>query len=79
MGTLVKPSIPPGSDPELPDSNPTLEWVHGYSGRGYRGNVHYTAEREAVWFAAAVAVVMDPRRWSQRFFAGHTDDICSIA
>lgn len=57
------------------------EWVHGIRSFDTRNNVKYFAakNRQVVYHAAALGIVMDPTAAKQRYFRGHTDDIMGLA
>eukprot|EP00636_Phaeomonas_parva_P008104 CAMPEP_0118868616 /NCGR_PEP_ID=MMETSP1163-20130328/12066_1 /TAXON_ID=124430 /ORGANISM="Phaeomonas parva, Strain CCMP2877" /LENGTH=2540 /DNA_ID=CAMNT_0006803335 /DNA_START=188 /DNA_END=7810 /DNA_ORIENTATION=- len=77
-----------------PDSNLELEWVHGFRSADCRNNVRYVTPPQAqvqaaanrgvdmeplvVYPAAALAVVYNPLRHTQRFYPGHTDDVLCV-
>lgn len=63
--------LPAGGDLEL-------EWVYGSNGKCLN-NTHATARGEIVYHKAAVVVVHDPVRGSQRHFTYHDDDITCLA
>ncbi|CAH1245789.1 EML6 [Branchiostoma lanceolatum] len=67
------------TDRSVPAARLRLEWVYGYRGHKCRNNVHYSAAGEVVYFAAAVGIVYNPDKHTQRFFMGHSDDIISLA
>ncbi|XP_066266402.1 echinoderm microtubule-associated protein-like 6 [Branchiostoma lanceolatum] len=67
------------TDRSVPAARLRLEWVYGYRGHRCRNNVHYSAAGEVVYFAAAVGIVYNPDKHTQRFFMGHNDDIISLA
>ena len=69
-------------DNNEPDSDITLEWVHGFRCSDCRGTVLYTRPtRDIVFFTGSTAVVMTPRyrESHQRFYQEHTDEILSMA
>eukprot|EP00826_Nyctotherus_ovalis_P045422 TRINITY_DN5031_c0_g1_i4.p1 TRINITY_DN5031_c0_g1~~TRINITY_DN5031_c0_g1_i4.p1 ORF type:complete len:629 (-),score=192.32 TRINITY_DN5031_c0_g1_i4:135-2021(-) len=55
---------------EEPSEDFELEYVYGYRAGGSSMNCLYTENREIVYFAAAVGVVLDPATNAQRFFGG---------
>jgi microtubule-associated protein-like 6 len=75
---LVK-SIDSGvSSSAAPDSDELeLEWIHGFRGFDTRNNVRYF-NNLVIYHAAALGVVLDPLKKTQRFFHGHTDDIMAL-
>ncbi|CAH1249365.1 EML1 [Branchiostoma lanceolatum] len=56
-----------------------LEWVYGYRGRDCRANLYQLASGEVVYFIAAIVVIYDPTRHTQRHYLGHNDDIKCIS
>eukprot|EP00945_MAST-04E_sp_MAST-4E-sp1_P000695 g695.t1 len=77
--TSVQP--PSGWDPadmarsaKTPDADLELEWVYGCNGRSPH-NFHLSAAGELVYNIAAVVVVYDPKKNTQRHFINHDDDI----
>jgi WD40 repeat protein/Ca2+-binding EF-hand superfamily protein len=68
-----------------PDSQLTLEWVHGYRAADTRNNVRYTSTGEIVYHAAGAGIVYSKANEeaatpiAQRFNLDHTDDIVSFA
>ncbi|XP_078612841.1 echinoderm microtubule-associated protein-like 6 [Branchiostoma floridae x Branchiostoma japonicum] len=67
------------TDRSVPAARLRLEWVYGYRGHKCRNNVHYSAAGDVVYFTAAVGIVYNPDKHTQRFFMGHNDDIISLA
>jgi WD40 repeat protein len=70
---------PPQSTGTAPASKLVLHHVHGYRGVDCRDNLWFTGDGELLYFVAAVGVVADFDRNTQRFFTGHDDDIVSLA
>jgi WD40 repeat protein len=74
-------------NPDAPDVNFQLEWVHGYRGFDSRNNLRYvTASGSAVAFNAAGLGVVQVQNdgvgngsSDQLFFAEHTDDVICLA
>lgn len=75
---VVNSSAPDGDELQL-------EWVYGYRGFDCRNNLFYVESKQQpeqrciVYFAAALGIVMDPVKRTQKYFKGHTDDIVSMA
>jgi len=64
---------------ELPDASLRLEFVYGYAGvHNTSSNLFYLNTGELVYYTAAVAVVYNRQKHTQRFFLGHVDDIRSL-
>eukprot|EP00163_Fabomonas_tropica_P029151 TRINITY_DN615_c0_g1_i1.p1 TRINITY_DN615_c0_g1~~TRINITY_DN615_c0_g1_i1.p1 ORF type:complete len:1806 (-),score=610.31 TRINITY_DN615_c0_g1_i1:143-5560(-) len=55
-----------------------LDWVHGFRTEDALNNIVSTKKGELVYFTAGVGIVYDPKKHTQRFYRGHTDDIVSI-
>ncbi|KAI8515105.1 Echinoderm microtubule-associated protein-like 5, partial [Branchiostoma belcheri] len=76
MATARKPeALSEATDRSVPPARLRLEWVYGYRGYKCRNNVHYNAAGEVVYFTAAVGIVYNPDKHTQKFFMGHNDDI----
>ena len=58
-----------------PSVRPKLEWVYGYRGRDARSNLYLLPTGEIVYFVAAVVVLFNAEKHSQRHYMGHTEDI----
>lgn len=59
----------------VPDSYLQLDYIHGYRCHDTRNNIRYAPNGELVYHTASVAVVLDKKSNTQRFFFEHTDDI----
>jgi microtubule-associated protein-like 6 len=80
-GNMVPPSdfVPSAAQFNEPHATLEIDHVYGYRARGARDNVHWIDEPTTfVYIAAAVAVVYNWTERQQRFFRGHTDDVCSL-
>eukprot|EP00051_Salpingoeca_urceolata_P007134 m.94665 g.94665 ORF g.94665 m.94665 type:complete len:1961 (-) comp15130_c0_seq1:316-6198(-) len=60
-------------------SSLSLSFVQGYRGFDTRDNLFFTKDGQLVYHAAAVGIVLDPRRREQKFYNEHNDDIISLA
>lgn len=82
---FLKTTIPPPSNhSELrvapPGSRLQLEFIHGCSKRGCRGNIlHMNNKGRLVYPAAACGTVLDIENNTQQIFNKHTDDVVCIA
>jgi len=56
-----------------------LEWAYGIRSHDARGHAHWTASGEALFPAAAVGVVLDPRARTQRFCTSHSAEVLCAA
>jgi len=71
--TLVLPpsEFQPSDNGEFkPDEALSLDFVHGYRGWDCHGNLVFTITQEFVYFAASVAVIMDPQTRRQKHYLG---------
>jgi len=68
---LVEPDNHPPADREEPPQNYTLEYVYGYKMDNSSMNCLYTANKNVVFYAATLGIVMDPNNNTQAFFGGH--------
>lgn len=64
---------------DAPAENLELDFVFGYRGRDCRQNLHFLDANTVVYNIAALGVVFDHARNSQRFYRGHNDDILCTA
>tara|TARA_B100000780_G_C21121217_1_gene454213 strand:- start:388 stop:3804 length:3417 start_codon:yes stop_codon:yes gene_type:complete len=71
-GALVQRSAQLPNDAEL-----ELEWVYGNNGKCY-DNVHVSARGELVYHKAAVVVLHDVDKGTQRHFMYHDDDVTCL-
>eukprot|EP01032_Pedospumella_encystans_P008376 gene8376-9951_t len=69
-----------------PDTNLELSWAFGYHSADSRNNVHYLggtgvsfAQRQIVYYTAALGVVFNPTTKKQTFYMGHSDEVSCIA
>ncbi len=58
-----------------PQQKLKLEWVYGYRGRDARSNRYLLPTGGIVYFGAAVVVLFNAEKHSQRHYLGHTEDI----
>ena len=65
----------PSSVFDMPTSDMTLKWVHGFSGTKTRSCVKYNGEGKLVYPAACVIVVYDPERHRQHLFTAHKQEV----
>ena len=80
IGAIKEPSRPPPVISEPPDVDVELEWVHGYAGLGYSNNVVAMEDGHVlVYPVAALVVVYNERRHSQRHFRGHREEVTALA
>jgi hypothetical protein len=82
FSALFAPSKTSGQDArgELePEEALEIEHVHGYRGHDVARNMAYLSEDELLYTAAALAVVLNVKSGSQRFFNEHTFDIICMA
>lgn len=62
-----------------PSDGLALEWVYGLRSHDARGHAYWTAGGEAVFPAAGVGVVLDPKARSQRFCMSHSAEVLCVA
>lgn len=62
-----------------PEGNLVLSRVHGYRTFDSRNNLRFSSNKEVVYPAAGLGVVLDPRTNNQRFFAMHDDDVVCLS
>ena len=62
-----------------PDNGLLLDFVFGYRGYDCRNNIHFTAENEVAYHVAAVGILYNSEKHTQRFYTKHTDDILCLA
>ena len=67
------------NDAEAPESNLSLEYIHGYRCDDTRNNIRYNKAGEVVYHAAAVGVVLCQEKNTQRHFFEHRSEIVSLA
>ena len=79
IGAIVEPSRPPTINPAVPSEELHLQWVHGYRAQDSTNNLRYTAKGEIVYPAAALGVLFNSKKWSQRYMFAHTDDVIALA
>eukprot|EP00002_Diphylleia_rotans_P034049 TRINITY_DN7287_c0_g2_i1.p1 TRINITY_DN7287_c0_g2~~TRINITY_DN7287_c0_g2_i1.p1 ORF type:complete len:2704 (-),score=538.32 TRINITY_DN7287_c0_g2_i1:170-8281(-) len=68
-----------GDAGQLPKESLSLDFAFGFRSYDCRSNLLYSRSGEVVYHCAALGVVYTEQSHSQRFYAGHTDDIISIA
>jgi hypothetical protein len=73
-------------DNSKPNSNLSLEWVHGYRGFDCRNNVRYVTQNgsQVAFTAAGLSIIQDNniknnQHRTQNYFGEHSDDIISFA
>jgi hypothetical protein len=76
---VVEPSAPPAANPDKPQLEVELAWVHGYNAQIARKSLAYNARDEIVYPAASTCVVYDRRTHTQRFFRAHERELVSMA
>eukprot|EP00939_MAST-03C_sp_MAST-3C-sp1_P001727 g1727.t1 len=74
----------PTKIPKIPENMPPersldLDWCYGYRSFDVRNNVRYVKTGEVVFHSAAVVVLYDKKKHTQRFLLGHEDDVVSLA
>jgi hypothetical protein len=80
LKSIKKEELAPGEKRlAAPDDSVHLEFVHGYRGFDCRNNLFYTQNGEIVYHVAAVGIVYNREKNTQRFYTEHTDDILALA
>ncbi|EDO31013.1 predicted protein, partial [Nematostella vectensis] len=70
----------PNTNPDKPDQRLALEWVYGYRGKDCRNNLVVVNETgELAYFTAAIVVLYNLKKHTQRHYTQHTDDVKSLA
>ena len=64
---------------KAPAEHLKLEWIYGYRGKDCRHNLHALPNGECVYFMAAVVILYNIDKSTQRHYVEHTDDIKSLA
>jgi len=80
----VNASVPNGfvaskNNAEAPDASLKLKYAHGFRSFDTRGNLAYTADNKVAFTTAALGIVMDTQRNTQKFFTMHQDDVVAFA
>jgi len=80
----VMNSVPTGfvaskSAGDAPDGNLKLKYAHGFRSFDTRNNLKFSANGEVVFTTAALGVVLNKEKNTQRFFNLHEDDVVSMA
>jgi microtubule-associated protein-like 6 len=70
---------PPLNYDKAPNARLELDYVYGYRVNQCRNNLRYLASGEIVYNAAALGIVMNIQKNTQRFFTKHKDDVTAIA
>jgi len=77
--TVVAPSRVPSEDNSEPPDSLQLEHVYGFTADISRQAVMYSPDGELLFFGAAVAVVMNQKMRSQRFYTQHRATITAMS
>ncbi|KAJ3067431.1 Echinoderm microtubule-associated protein-like 5 [Podochytrium sp. JEL0797] len=79
-GEIILPSNSPPHKGELASEELVLEHIHGYRTRDVSNNAFYLSEDIVVFPAAAVGVVMDIKKGTQKHFHGrHKQEIATLS
>ena len=81
LGAMKAPSdykAPKGPCSE-PKASLSLEYVYGYRAKDMKNNCRLLKNGKIVYNAAALGIVMDIEKNTQKFFDDHGDDVTSIA
>jgi len=77
--TIVAPSRVPTEDLSEPSDSLELEFVYGFTSDISREAIKYTHKGELLFFSGSVAVIMNQKLRSQRFYNEHTATITALA
>ena len=77
--TIVAPSRVPIEDNTEPPDNLELEFLYGYTADISRQAILYSAEGELLFFNAAIAVSMNQKTRTQRFYTQHRATVTAMA
>lgn len=77
--TIVAPSRVPAEDSSEPPDVLELEFVYGYTADRSRQSIMYAPDGDAIFFAAAIAVIMNQKRRAQRYYFEHPSTITAMA
>lgn len=70
---------PSKKDGKQPDANLDLEFVYGYRCHDARNNLRYIDGDKFAFHTAALGIVMDPKKNTQKFHWEHKDDVHAMA
>jgi WD40 repeat protein len=76
---IFAPTNPPPDEPSPPGDELALRWVYGFRGFDTRCGALWASPSTLVYPAAAVVVVHDVARDTQRHFRAHEDDVLCVA
>ncbi len=62
LGAIREPKSHPPINPNIPDQEYVIEFVHGYKSEDVRQNLFYNAKRRPVYMTAALGIILDPGR-----------------
>ncbi|WAR18910.1 EMAL6-like protein [Mya arenaria] len=80
MKALMKEELGGGKKRKTaPTNSLKLEFVHGYRGYDCRNNLFYAQSGEIIYHVAAVGIVYNREKNTQRFYLEHTDDILCLS
>jgi len=70
IGQIKEPTNHPPVNKAKPDEKYALEYCYGYRCQDTRQNVYYNADGNAVYFSAALGIILDKASNTQKFFGG---------
>ena len=73
-GAIMEPDEHNDESTDAPDVNYELEYVYGYRAEDSRMNCFYNKDGNAVYFTAALGVILDQGSNKQKFFGGGQTD-----
>ncbi len=73
-GAIVEPDEHPDESTSPPDNSYELDYVYGYRAEDSRMNCFYNKDGHAVYFTAALGVILDQGSNTQKFFGGGPTD-----
>lgn len=77
--TIIAPSRVPAEDTSEPSDALELEFVYGFTSDISRQSMMYTAKGELLFFSGSVAVVMNQKLRSQKFYNQHVSTLTAMA
>ena len=77
--TIIAPSRVPPEDNSEPSDSLELEFVYGFTSDISRQSMMYTAKGELLFFSGSVAVLMNQKLRTQKFYNQHVSTITAMA
>jgi len=77
--TIVAPSRTPAEDNSEPPDTLELEFVYGFTADRSRQSLMYSPDGDALFFAGSIAVIMNQKRRTQRYYFDHACTVTAMA